>query len=79
MQLKKSGDDTNERVRRRVVILTTHDDMTLATLDTGIQRILLLATEPGEITAVDGELLESRQDPTHHLFCIVSLGMTVIS
>lgn len=60
--------------RQHLVVLTTHNHVALTTLDTGIKRILLLATQPREIAAVNRELLETRQNPTQHLVGIVTLG-----
>ena len=56
------------------IVLAAHDHVALATLDTGIEGIILLATEPGKIAAIDRELLQARENPTQHLVGIVALG-----
>ena len=48
--------------------------MALTTLDTSIKCILLLTTQPREITAAYRELIETRQDPAQHLVGIIALG-----
>ena len=49
--------------------------MALATLDAGIQRVFgLLRTQPAEIAAAGGELLEAGSNPTEHLIDVIALG-----
>ena len=46
--------------RQHLVVLTAHNHVTLTTLDTGIECILLLTTQPREVAAAYRELLETR-------------------
>jgi len=48
--------------------------VTLATLHTGIQCVLLLAQQPAEVAAAGAVLVEAGHNPTQHFVYIVTLG-----